>query len=465
MDENSSLLGSNSIRPHLGCGSTLLCDPTRWLHRYFVLIFMCLLSFGSYFCYDNPTALEDIIKSDIDINTVQYSLFYSLYSWPNVILCFFGGILLDKVFGIRLGTIIFSSIVTIGQIVFATGALLNAYWLMCLGRLIFGLGGENLAVAQNSYAVSWFDGRALNMVFGLQLSFARMGSTLNMQIMQPLYVAVQSSFKGHTALGLTLMIGACFCLLSLFCAVIMAFFDKRSQLILNRTISSESIKWKEVVDLKSFRSFGLSFWILCGICVTFYVAIFPFIGLGLLFYENKFDMTHSEASFVNSLIYIISAFCSPFFGFCIDRTGRNLMWVMLGIILTLMGHAILAFTFITPYFPVIVMGMAYSILASGLWPSVALIIPREQIGTAYGLMQSVQNLGLALVSMFAGWLVDAKGYLVLELFFLICLTVALMFSMLLYVVDKENKGMLNKSSSERKANAIVNSNEFVDVAE
>jgi len=35
------------------------------------------------------------------------------------------------------------------------------------------IGGENLGVAQNTYAVRWFNGRELNMVFGLQLSFSR----------------------------------------------------------------------------------------------------------------------------------------------------------------------------------------------------------------------------------------------------------------------------------------------------
>lgn len=40
--------------------------------------------------------------------------------------------------------------------------------------LYFGrIGGESLAVAQNTYAVKWFKGRELNMVFGLQLSFSR----------------------------------------------------------------------------------------------------------------------------------------------------------------------------------------------------------------------------------------------------------------------------------------------------
>ena len=39
------------------------------------------------------------------------------------------------------------------------------------------IGGESLAVAQNTYAVKWFQGRELNMVFGLQLSFSRVVSS------------------------------------------------------------------------------------------------------------------------------------------------------------------------------------------------------------------------------------------------------------------------------------------------
>lgn len=36
------------------------------------------------------------------------------------------------------------------------------------------IGGESLAVAQNTYAVNWFKGKELNLVFGLQLSMARL---------------------------------------------------------------------------------------------------------------------------------------------------------------------------------------------------------------------------------------------------------------------------------------------------
>lgn len=97
----------------------------------------------------------------MSISTAQYSLLYSWYSWPNVVLCFFGGYLTDKVFGIRLGAIIFCTIVLIGQFIIALGAFLNMFWLMELGRFVFGIGGESLAVAQNTYAVTWFKGSFL----------------------------------------------------------------------------------------------------------------------------------------------------------------------------------------------------------------------------------------------------------------------------------------------------------------
>lgn len=43
--------------------------------------------------------------------------------------------------------------------------------------LLVSVGGESLAVAQNTYAVNWFKGKELNLVFGLQLSMARLVRT------------------------------------------------------------------------------------------------------------------------------------------------------------------------------------------------------------------------------------------------------------------------------------------------
>ena len=215
-----------------------LCDPRTLSHRMFILIFLAFLSFGSYFCYDNPAAMQEVFMEEMSLSNTQYMSLYGWYSWPNVIICFFGGILIDRVFGIRLGTIVFSSILTFGQVVFAAGAFFNSYWTLVAGRFLFGIGGESLAVAANNYVVKWFAGRELNMVFGLQLSVSRLGSVFNMNSMQKVFDWVSERLgettPGYIALGVALLIACSLCLYSLFCAFMMALFDKRADRLLNR---------------------------------------------------------------------------------------------------------------------------------------------------------------------------------------------------------------------------------------
>ena len=50
-------------------------------------------------------------------------------------------------------------------------------------------------------------------------------------------------------------------------------------------------------------------------------------------------------------------------------------------------------------------------------------------------MQSIQNLGLAIVSMLAGMILDARGYILLEVFFLALLCGALITGVVLYMWD------------------------------
>merc|ERR1719318_1707294 len=125
----------------------------------FALMLMCLLGFGSYFCFDNPGALQSELKGSMNITTAQFSNLYSWYSWPNVVLPIVGGFLMDRVLGTRFGTICFAFIICIGQAIFALGGFLDHLWVMEIGRFVFGIGGESLAVAQNTYAVAWLDKR------------------------------------------------------------------------------------------------------------------------------------------------------------------------------------------------------------------------------------------------------------------------------------------------------------------
>lgn len=90
--------------------------------------------------------------------------------------------------------------------------------------IVFSIGAESLAVAQNSYAVLYFKGKELNMVFGLQLSFARVGSTVNFIVMEPIYKYVSHYYKGHQAIGVVLLIAFSTCIISMASALILGKF-------------------------------------------------------------------------------------------------------------------------------------------------------------------------------------------------------------------------------------------------
>lgn len=81
---------------------------------------MCFFISGAYYSFDNPAELENVLEKKFQISMTEYSLLYSLYSLPNTIIPFLGGIFIDSA-GYYAGLIISSVIVTIGQTIIAVG--------------------------------------------------------------------------------------------------------------------------------------------------------------------------------------------------------------------------------------------------------------------------------------------------------------------------------------------------------
>ena len=54
----------------------------------------------------------------------------------------------------------------------------------------------------------------------------------------------------------------------------------------------------------------------------------------------------------------------------------------------------------------IILGIAFSLVPSAMWPSVAKIFPAHQLGTAYALIFFIQNIGLWGVPTLIGFVLD-----------------------------------------------------------
>ena len=86
---------------------------------------------------------------------------------------------------------------------------------------------------------------------------------------------------------------------------------------------------------------------------------------------------------------------SPIIGLATDMIGLNITILSFGSLFCVVGHAFLAFfPSISPWVGVTFLGISFSMVASSLWPMIPLIVPSSQVGTAFGTIQSIQNLGI-----------------------------------------------------------------------
>ena len=57
----------------------------------------------------------------------------------------------------------------------------------------------------------------------------------------------------------------------------------------------------------------------------------------------------------------------------------------------------------------IVLGLSFSLVPAALWPALPLIVKDKQLGTAYGVIAMVQNVGLFAFPIAAGAIKDLSG--------------------------------------------------------
>ncbi|KAF0715132.1 Aste57867_3548 [Aphanomyces stellatus] len=248
--------------------------PTQ---KRWVLILSSLMVFGSAYCYDNPSALKSQLqqhfhtlpKADYEF---LFSLAYSLYSVPNMLLPFFGGMLVDK-FGVRAVALACAILLLLGQMVVACGSAMSNFYVILAGRVLFGLGGETMWVAQSSFVTLWFDSSDLAFAFGVNTLFARLGTVIN----DKLSPKVADDYSATTALWL----GSFFCLLSLVCTIVLVALDRRVEIANAKAatakfIAASSNPEPPPMRLQDLFTFSRSFWLIACKYVAFYACLGPF---------------------------------------------------------------------------------------------------------------------------------------------------------------------------------------------
>ena len=120
-------------------------------------------------------------------------------------------------------------------------------------------------------------------------------------------------------------------------------------------------------------------------------------------------MSLEQASTINSNVFLAAAFGTPLFGFLLDRVGRNALLLAAGALLLPVSFVVLGVMPGAAGISTALLGISFAFLPAVLWPTVPRYAAPEQLGTAYGLMTTLQNAGLAAANIAAGMINDASG--------------------------------------------------------
>ncbi|MCU0294055.1 MAG: MFS transporter [Thermoanaerobaculaceae bacterium] len=375
------------------------------LFRWSVLVVISLAMFGNYYVYDSISPLADVLKAQLGFSDANIGLLNAIYSFPNIIMVLIGGVIIDRI-GARKATLLFGFLCFAGAaITVASGSLV----VMATGRLVFGLGAESLIVAVTTAIAKWFRGKELSFAFGMNLTIARLGSFAALNA--PSWAS--SAYESWRT-PLLISVGmASFCITG---AILYWILEARaeSRYSLGQEGGTDKVVWKDLFN------FGTSYWYVVALCITFYSAIFPFQTFAVKLFMEAHGTTREVGGALSSLLTLFAMICTPLFGLLVDKVGKRSLFMMFGSLLLTPVYLLMAYTrmpqlvlFSVPvpfsdmvfpvYLPMIMMGVAFSLIPAVMWPSVAYIVDQNKLGTAYGLMTMIQNIGLFGFNLLIGW--------------------------------------------------------------
>ena len=364
---------------------------TRWLAFALLSVGM----FGNYYVYDSIGPVANMLQQQLGFTDQDIGTLNAIYSLPNIVMVLVGGVLADR-WGPRNAFVAFTAICVLGAAVTAASSSLVG---MATGRLLFGLGAESMSVALGAALGRWFVASSLGLAFGLNLSFGRLGSyaaDLSPTLARPLY---QQGWQAPLWLAAAIMAAGL--------AAGLVYWGmertaaRRGQL--GAPAPAERIVFSDLVR------FDRSYWYIAGLCVLFYSAVLPFRStFAIKYYQHAHGLDLEAASTLNSYVFLAAIFATPAFGWLVDRVGRRALLMVVGSLLLPLsfwllgaGTGALALNGST-----VLLGIAYSLVPGVLWPAMARLVEPHRLGTAYGMMFLVQNVGLTVVNYFVGWLND-----------------------------------------------------------
>lgn len=383
--------------------------------RWTALLIVSFTMMCGYFITDVMAPLEDLLtkspaEGGLGWTSDEYGFFSGAYGYINVFLLmlFFGGIILDKC-GVRFTGTMSSSLMFVGALL-KWYALDNSFGdaqifgypvqvaLAALGFAIFGMGAEITGITVTKIIAKWFTGHELALAMGLQVAMARIGTAVALACSLPI-----ANKMG--AVSAPVLLGAALLCVGVVSFLVYCVMDKKLDASVAATEEQEPEEGFHFSDLKVIFT-NKGFWLIAILCVLFYSGVFPFLKFATKLMIYKYGVEPELAGLIPAMLPFGTILLTPVFGSLYDRLGKGATLMIIGSLMLTLVHVLFALPILNEWWfaiaIMVILGIAFSLVPSAMWPAVPKIIPMKQLGSAYAIIFYIQNIGLSMVPVLIG---------------------------------------------------------------
>jgi MFS family permease len=401
--------------------------------RWIALILVSLTMLAAYFFVDMMAPLQSLIQQDLNWTPTTYGFFSGSEYLLNMLgFLIISGIILDKM-GIRYTGLLATSVMLLGGLIkfygltpyFQNGGFgfefFNSFMpglpatakVASIGYAIFGIGVEMTGITVSRAIVKWFKGKEMALAMGMEMATARMGASVafffsaKMAGVTRIDNIVEGNILNPIYFGLALLS------IGLLCFVVYNFMDARFDKETKASLTGneepeEEFRVKDILKILTNRSF----FYIALLCVLFYSGIFPFLKYAVNMMENRLGIEPNVAGNISALLPVGTIILTPLIGYFLDTRGKGATMMIFGAVLLTVAHltfALAPLNIALAITAIVVLGIAFSLVPASMWPSVPKIVEERYLGSAYALIFWIQNIGLTLIPMLIGYVLQVTN--------------------------------------------------------
>lgn len=276
-------------------------------------------------------------------------MLYAFDAYPNVILCFTAGFLInERLLGMRRSILLFTSFVLIGEILLTISAVYDSFPLAITSRVIMGIGVECQNVTFYALIALWFSEKEHGKASAASAMMMRLGM-VSAEFFTPLIQHHFGDLRFPFGVAAIVAFGALLCAI----AVVMIdsynskiikqrlhrqdtlevrykkrhehdleFYDHHTDAVANSGAAAK-VEVKPLGTWEIVKSFKTSFWVFNVVVLLAYSTFVPFFANISMLLRYCFDFSLVEAGQMMALPSLIVTLTCPLLGYISDKIQRR----------------------------------------------------------------------------------------------------------------------------------------------